>query len=329
MKRLLPVISVLMLALQAAAAPLDCIFEHYSSEDGLSHNYISQILQDRDGYIWISTWYGLSRFDGNRFVNYTVQPGDYSNLSHNRILSLNEDAGGHLWVTTYDNSIFRFDSDNGRFVAVPGDIDPALSKARVGKYHCDRAGNTWMALEGIGLYKTGPDLESELIFNEAPENVIGKEVREIFEDSDGNIYVVSETGLASVRDNGISIITRNPGISCFAETGNRLVFSSAEEIFVVDKVSGRRFHKPYDNPAAGGAVSMTVTGGGRCRRPLCRILGRHHSFGRHHRLFFPFPQRGYRTGQVYVPGSGGPVVDRDGQDGNHFLESRAAGIQTL
>ena len=262
MKRLLPVISALMLALQAAAAPLDCIFEHYSSEDGLSHNYISQILQDRDGYIWISTWYGLSRFDGNRFVNYTVQPGDYSNLSHNRILSLNEDAGGHLWVTTYDNSIFRFDSENGRFVAVPGDIDPALSKARVGKYHCDRAGNTWMALEGIGLYKTGPDLESELIFNEAPENVIGKEVREIFEDSDGNIYVVSETGLASVRDDGISIITRNPGISCFAETGNRLVFSSAEEIFVVDKVSGRRFHKPYDNPAAGGAVSMTVTGGG-------------------------------------------------------------------
>ena len=262
MKRLLPVISVLMLALQAAAAPLDCIFEHYSSEDGLSHNYISQILQDRDGYIWISTWYGLSRFDGNRFVNYTVQPGDYSNLSHNRILSLNEDAGGHLWVTTYDNSIFRFDSDNGRFVAVPGDIDPALSKARVGKYHCDKAGNTWMALEGIGLYKTGPDLESELIFNEAPENVIGKEIREIFEDSDGNIYVVSETGLASVRDDGISIITRNPGISCFAETGNRLVFSSAEEIFAVDKVSGRRFHKPYDNPAAGEAVSMTVTGWG-------------------------------------------------------------------
>ena len=94
-----------VLALQVSAAPIDCLFEHYSSEDGLSHNYISQILQDKEGYMWISTWYGLNRFDGNRFVNYTVQPGDYSNLSHNRILSLAEDAGGHLWVTTYDNSI--------------------------------------------------------------------------------------------------------------------------------------------------------------------------------------------------------------------------------
>lgn len=40
-----------IVALRTAAAPLDCLFEHYSSEDGLSHNYISQILQDRDGYI--------------------------------------------------------------------------------------------------------------------------------------------------------------------------------------------------------------------------------------------------------------------------------------
>ena len=103
-------------------------------DDGLSHNYISQILQDRKGYIWISTWYGLNRFDGNRFVNYTVQPGDYSNLSHNRILSLCEDACGYLWVTTYDNSIYRFDSGTETFVSVPGDITPDLGKVRVDRY---------------------------------------------------------------------------------------------------------------------------------------------------------------------------------------------------
>ena len=266
MKSVLTVIPALLLALRAAAAPLDCLFEHYSSEDGLSHNYISQILQDRDGYIWISTWYGLNRFDGNRFVNYTVSPGDYSNLSHNRILSLCEDANGYLWVKTYDNAIFRFDSAREKFLSVPGDIDPSLSKARVQKYHCDKAGNTWISLDGIGLYKVGPDLRSQIFFNAASDNVIGKEIAEIFEDAGGNIYVVSETGVASISGDGISIITRNARIDDFIEFGNKLIFSSPDEILVIDKVSGERFHKSYGDRSAGAAVSMTVTGKGDARQ---------------------------------------------------------------
>lgn len=250
-----------MVALRTAAAPLDCLFEHYSSEDGLSHNYISQILQDRDGYIWISTWYGLNRFDGNRFVTYTVEPGDYSNLSHNRILSLSEDACGYLWVTAYDNSIFRFDSRTEKFLAVPGDISPELAKARVDMYHCDKAGNAWIALSGIGLYKLSPGLVPQIFFN-VSDGVIGKDIKEIFEDSSGNIYVVSEYGVAAVRDGVPSIISRNPDFTDFVEYGNRLIFSSATEMVAIDKATGERLHRRYDTGTAGAAVSLTVTGGG-------------------------------------------------------------------
>ena len=90
------IIVVLSLILQLGGAafyksnaePLEFIYEHYSIENGLPHNSISDICQDSRGYLWLSTWYGLSRFDGSGFVNYTMLPGDYSNLSHNRILSL-------------------------------------------------------------------------------------------------------------------------------------------------------------------------------------------------------------------------------------------------
>lgn len=255
------IVSILlpMLALRMAAAPLDCIFEHYSSEDGLSHNYISQILQDRQGYIWISTWYGLNRFDGNRFVNYTVQPGDYSNLSHNRILSLSEDANGYLWVTTYDNSIYRFDSLNEKFISVPGDITPELSKARVEKYHCDRSGNTWIALSGIGLYRVDKNLDSRLFIG-ASDNIIGKEIRHIYEDSDGAVYIVSECGVASVKDDIPAVISRNAGVDGFAEFGNKIIFISGNEILAIDKTSGLREHCTVGNGSTGPAVSVTVTG---------------------------------------------------------------------
>ena len=255
----------MMLAVQAVAAPLDCLFDHYSSEDGLSHDYISQILQDRDGYIWISTWYGLNRFDGSHFVNYTVQPGDYSNLSHNRILSLDEDANGYLWVKTYDNSIYRFDSRNEKFMAVPGDITPEFAKARVDKCHCDKAGNVWLALSGFGLYGLGPDLVPR-IFSNISTDTIGKQIKEIFEDSEGTIYVVSEVGLSSIRDGEPVLVTRDSGYTDFAEFGNKLVFLSAGEIMVMDKTTGTRLHKEFADKSAGPAVSLTLTGEGDGRR---------------------------------------------------------------
>ena len=59
------------------AEPLEFIYEHYSSDDGLPHNSICDIHQDGRGYLWLCTWYGLSRYDGNGFVNYTMRPGDY------------------------------------------------------------------------------------------------------------------------------------------------------------------------------------------------------------------------------------------------------------
>lgn len=105
------------------AEPLEFIYEHYSSDDGLPHNSICDIHQDGRGYLWLCTWYGLSRYDGNGFVNYTMRPGDYSNLSHNRILSVEEDALGYLWVTTYDYHLYRFDAQAEHFVSVPGELE--------------------------------------------------------------------------------------------------------------------------------------------------------------------------------------------------------------
>ncbi len=99
-----------------SAEPLEFVFEHYSSDDGLSHNSICDIHQDSRGYLWLCTWYGLSRYDGNGFVNYVMRPGDRSNISHNRILSIEEDRAGFLWGMTYDYKLYRFDGGKAEFL---------------------------------------------------------------------------------------------------------------------------------------------------------------------------------------------------------------------
>ena len=40
------------------------LLKHLGVEDGLSNNYVTNITQDKQGYIWIATESGLSRFDG-------------------------------------------------------------------------------------------------------------------------------------------------------------------------------------------------------------------------------------------------------------------------
>ena len=53
-------------ALPSGAQP-ECVFTHYSSEEGLSQNTVMSILQDRKGNMWFATWDGINKFDGYDF----------------------------------------------------------------------------------------------------------------------------------------------------------------------------------------------------------------------------------------------------------------------
>ncbi len=258
---LLPVLLLAVPALPVSSAPLNCIFEHYSSEDGLSHNSIADIHQDRTGYIWLCTWYGLSRFDGNTFVNYSILPGDYTKLSHNRLLSIDEDSLGYLWITTYDYRLFRFDPVSEKFAAVPDDIPGAgLKNLHVNMFHCDAAGNVWVSFHDAGLCRISPDL-SAAVFFQVGANEIGKDVKSIYEDSEGVIYAVSENGIFAIENDIPVLISRTGGIAGFTEFGGNLYFLSDENLLVLEKKTGKQ-HKvdlaPYD---AGRATSLSLTGG--------------------------------------------------------------------
>ena len=49
-------------------------FQSLTVKDGISNNYITNILQDSKGYIWIGTKDGLNRYDGK---NVEVYEYDY------------------------------------------------------------------------------------------------------------------------------------------------------------------------------------------------------------------------------------------------------------
>ena len=97
------------LAVPAAAAPAPTLrFEHLSVEDGMAQESVLSMVQDPDGFMWFGTQYGLSRFDGYRFVNFRNVVGDPTTLPNNWIKVLHVDPAGRLWIGT-DGGLARYD----------------------------------------------------------------------------------------------------------------------------------------------------------------------------------------------------------------------------
>lgn len=243
------------------AEPLEFIFEHYSSDEGLPHNSICDIHQDKRGYLWLCTWYGLSRYDGNGFVNYTMVPGDYSNLSHNRILSVDEDSDGYLWIKTYDYRLYRFDVNAEDFLPVPSGLQGLETvNAKVGAIVCRESGGVLAAFPGVGLIDVRPDL-SYTLYSESSGHPIGKDITDLYCDTEGNAYAVSEAGITAIRGGEASLLARNPDVLDCAEQDGRLFFITPEQIISVDMETRGQNISDLSHYGAGSATTLTVTGG--------------------------------------------------------------------
>ncbi len=66
------------------------------------------VIQDVKGYIWISSEKGISKFDGNKFKNFTVADG----LPTNDIWRMTEDLQGRIWLHCFGNRLSYIENDS-------------------------------------------------------------------------------------------------------------------------------------------------------------------------------------------------------------------------
>ncbi len=77
--------------------------------DGLAFGGNTCMLKDMDGFVWIGTATGLSRFDGNTFKNYFANKKEGRNaIIEDHIVGLIEDSLHNIWIGT-QNGLSRYD----------------------------------------------------------------------------------------------------------------------------------------------------------------------------------------------------------------------------
>ena len=134
-----------------------CQTAQFISADNFSSSLISDLCQDRHGYVWVATDYGLNRFDGYQFQTFLHSDADTTSINANVVVYLFCDKEGNLWVGT-NRGVDRFDAAREAFVhyPFPDGITPRIScilQRRDGTMLFGTAGYGAFALDSDGHLK--------------------------------------------------------------------------------------------------------------------------------------------------------------------------------
>ena len=155
--------------------------EIWQEAQGLEQHSINAIVQTRNGYLWMGTYYGLIRFDGVQFTSFdrsnTPQiPGD-------RIWALEKDEEDSLWIGT-NGGLVRM--QKGVFAAIT--VQDGLPKETVKSLWAGSRKRIWIGLRrsGMAVYEGGRARQTALR---------GQHVRAVREDSKGVVWAGTDNGL--------------------------------------------------------------------------------------------------------------------------------------
>ncbi|MCL3781123.1 hybrid sensor histidine kinase/response regulator [Prolixibacteraceae bacterium JC049] len=199
-----------MISLQILQAKTHPIFKQLTTREGLSHNGVNTIVQDKMGYMWFGSLDGLNRFDGYNFKIYKSLPNDSNSISHNLVKSISLDKKGGMWIGTA-RGLNYFNMATNKFTRYYAGNKSGLSHDNIEMVYCDSRGRVWVATMGGGLNRFNENT-NQFIQYRANENQSGNlsndNVHWVFEDSKQRIWVGTEGG-------GVNLLNESNGAALF------------------------------------------------------------------------------------------------------------------
>jgi len=171
-------------------------FSHYwhkaSDPQSLSGDWVSSLLQDRSGTLWVTADGDVNKFDKHSgSVIHLSLPNEESKrrdpIAGNFI---REDSTGALWISTWGWGLFRYDTGAGTFTRYTYDAsNPAtLSNPAINTLFVDRAGLLWVGTDrgGVNTVATKSFVHRHTIGNSIR---IGSRVDGLFTDIQGSLWI--------------------------------------------------------------------------------------------------------------------------------------------
>lgn len=186
---------------------------HFTENDGLPQSVVTCVMQDSKGYIWLSSWNGLSRYDGYSFTHFKARQGDGCPLTTSRILFIRETGNGNILCKCNDG-FYLFDVSKKRFTALPGKKTDSGDRFRatpkqkalvssLPEYrdvesrilYKDRQGGYWIYTHrGLDRLTFGRQKAAPAKYSNRGEEFI----RGIYRDRSGRMFVADKNGIVRI-----------------------------------------------------------------------------------------------------------------------------------
>ncbi len=174
--------------------------EAWTVDHGLPHDSVTALLQTRDGFLWMTTLDGLSRFDGVHFETFNLIR--VAGLEANSASALAEAPDGSLWVGT-NGGLVRYSRADGFTRPPPFAGSPPTVRTLL----VDRAGGLWIGTRRGGLHRLDGDAVATWTTREGLRH---EDVRSLAEDAAGALWVGTAEGLHRLVEGRVTPV-RLPG----------------------------------------------------------------------------------------------------------------------
>ena len=135
------------------------------------------MIQTRDGSVWIACWQGIIQFDGEKYINYTLKEG----LKKFHVFSVREDRAGNIWFGTIRGGLYQYDGACFNHYTT----EDGLGSNSITEIYEDSAGFLWFCTTG-GVSKLE---KGRFITYGKKDGLCSDDVNTIVETSPGNYWI--------------------------------------------------------------------------------------------------------------------------------------------
>lgn len=163
-------------------------------KDGMSSNYVTDITQDKSGFLWFATQYGVSRFDGSRFTTYLKEGADVPpSLNSNNISRIAADTiHNKIWIANQWAGVNVFDCEMQTFSSYRHQENDAssLSSDAITDILITRRGEIWIATADRGINVWQPEEDRFIRYDRKKWPQLGSDrISCLAESPEGTIYI--------------------------------------------------------------------------------------------------------------------------------------------
>ena len=174
----------------------------YTSND-MSSSLIRCIIQDKYGFIWVGTNYGLNRFDGYKFSTYFCNPADTTTIQDNDIVKLYPYSKEFLFVAT-NRGLYKYSYLTNSFQHIV--LEKKDEKIRVSSLIEDGKHNLLIGTAGYGAYRLDMATGKVTRLSRKSANSVDDFFAMLFFDDEGYLWQANHTKvLRKYKYNGKSI----------------------------------------------------------------------------------------------------------------------------